>query len=227
MTIEVEDVLRINVVLAGISLLGEQSQRDKFAGLVGVEVGVQELPENLAPPWAIPDAPLGSSMPEIRLNLPKERITLQAKTSATTIERQYPSVGDLERLAEVTSIAIDSTGATTSTLLAFGFNIDWICRQDQEQASAKYIAERLFSEKWRTIVGWSLVGERSFLTFADGDTTRTFRVEPRANDLPGRRIYLNLNLHRDRQEIPERGEIWQSLQEIWDNAQMLTQLLGS
>ena len=44
MTIEVEDFLRINVVLAGIHLLSEQSQRDKFASLVGVEVGTQEHP---------------------------------------------------------------------------------------------------------------------------------------------------------------------------------------
>ena len=227
MTIEVEDFLRINVVLAGIHLLSEQSQRDKFASLVGVEVGTQELPDTIAPPWSVPGSPIAGTMPEIRLHLSKERITFQGKTSATTIERQYPAFSDLERLAEVASIAIDSTGLTTSTLLAFGFNIEWICRQEQEQSSTQVIAEKLFSHKWRTIADWSLAGEKGTLVFVNGDTSRALRVEPRANYVSGRRIYLSLNLHRNRQEIPERGEIWKSLQEIWNNAEMLTQFLDS
>ena len=38
MPIEFQEVLKANVVLAGVVLLGEKSHRDKFAGLVDTEI---------------------------------------------------------------------------------------------------------------------------------------------------------------------------------------------
>ena len=106
MTIVFEDVLRINVVLAGVHILSEQFQRDRFASLVGVEVGTQPIPDPLTPPWSAAGFPTGGTISEFQLQLLKERITLLVTKSKTTIERLYPAHSDLERLSEVTSMTL-------------------------------------------------------------------------------------------------------------------------
>ena len=49
------------------------------------------------------------------------------------------------------------------------------------------------------------------MVYQAGIHTLTFRVEPRVNDVSGRRIFLNLNQHTDAQIMPTKELIWKAL----------------
>ena len=234
MPIELEDVLKANVVLLGVALLGEQHQRDKFAGLVGTEIISETLiSSEMLISGAVPLRPTIGSPTNVAetglvLNLHRDRIQLISAPSRTSIERQYPTFDDLERLAEVGGYAIDLTDLRGQTPIVFGFNIEAVYRQTEETPSERYLAERLFSHRRFGIEEWSLVGGGGKLSFEGNDGRWTFTVEPRGNDPSGRRVYLSLNLHRDRQQAPNREGILISLQEMWRRSQdFATQLDAS
>ena len=218
MPIELQDVLKTNVVLLGVVLLGEQQQRDKFAELVGTEITSEVLISGSIPPRPTIGSPANVPETGLVLSLHRDRVQLVSAPSRSSIERQYPTFDDLERLAEVAGYAIDLTDLGEQTPIAFGFNVDLIYRQTEEKSSERYIAERLFPHQRFGIEEWTLVGGGGKLSFEGNGARWNFTVEPRANDPSGRRVYLSLNLHRDRQHVPNREEILVSLQEIWDRS---------
>ena len=227
MAIEFQEVLKANVVLAGVVLLGEQSQRDKFTSLVETEIISEVLVGGPIPSGAVIGGPANNADTELVMTLHRDRIQLVAAQSRTSIERQYPSLADLERLADVTGHAIESTDSPETPPTAFGFNLDLIYRPTESRPSANYIAELLFSNKSFGFEEWNLVGGAGKLTFEGNGALWTFTLEPRGNDQSGRRVYLSINLHRNEQRFPSREEILCSLTEIWEHSRTFATLLDS
>ena len=215
MSIEFQDVLKASVVLAGVVLLGDQHQRDNFADLVDTEIMSETVVTGPATPAALPGIPASATETGFVMTLPKDRIQLVSGASRTSIDRQYPTLEDLERLAKVAGHAIEVTNLEGQVPIAYGFNIELIYRQTEEKPSEQYIAERLFPNHQFGIEDWTLVGGGGKLSFEGNDARWNFAVEPRANDASGRRVFLSLNLHRNKQQIPNSDEILDSLHEIW------------
>ena len=215
MAIEFQEVLNTGVVLAGVALLGEEQQRDKFADAVQSETHweliVQEPQPGIGGPTNVGET-------GVALHLLKDRIRLISTSSRASIDRQYPLLDDLVRLAEVAGHAIDHTSFEGQTLIAIGFNIQLIYRPSEETPSERYIADRLFSHRCFANEEWALVGGGGKLSFEGQGARWNFTVEPRANDSSSRRIFLSLNMHRDTQQIPNREEILSSLQEVWNRS---------
>ena len=215
MTIEFQDVLKANLVLVGVVLLGEQEQRDKFAEKVNTEITVEMFASGPVPSLPTVGSPAGMAETGLMLNLHKDRIQLISTPVRASIERQYPTFEDLDRLAQVASYAIDISNLEGQEPRAFGFNIDLVYRQSREKLSEKYIAERLFSRATFGFEEWDIVGGGGKISFESNNARWNFTVEPRANDSTGERVYLSLNLHKDKQETPDQEEILRSLQEVW------------
>ena len=217
MSIEFQDVLKASVVLAGVVLLGDQHQRENFADLVDTEIMSEMVVTGPATSPTLPGSPASVAETGLVLTLLRDRIQIEfvSAPSRTSIQRQYPTFDDLERLAEVAGHAIEATNLEGQAPVAYGFNIELVYRHTEEKPSEQYIAERLFSYTQFGPDDWTLVGGGGKLSFEADDARWNFGVEPRSNDSSGRRVYLSLNLHRNKQQIPNKDEILSSLREIW------------
>jgi hypothetical protein len=218
MPVEFQDVPKATIVLAGVVLLGEQPQRDKFADLVDTEIMSEMVVSSPVPTGPTPGSPANIGEAGLVLTLHRDRIQVISAPSRTAIERQYPSFDDLERLADVAGHAIEATELEGQRQIAYGFNIELVYRQGEEVSSEQYLAHRLFSNRQFGIENWPLVGGGGKFSFEGNNARWNLAVEPRANDNSGKRIYLSLNLHRNSQQVPNREEILDSLREIWERS---------
>ena len=218
MPVEFQDVPKATIVLAGVVLLGEQPQRDKFADLADTEIMSEMVISGPVPAGPAPGSPANVGEAGLVLTLHRDRIQVISAPSRTAIERQYPSFDDLERLAEVAGHAIEATELEGQRQIAYGFNIELVYRHGEEVSSDQYLAHRLFSNRQFGIEDWPLMGGGGKVSFEGNGARWNFTVEPRANDTSGKRVYLSLNLHRDSQEVPSREEILDSLREIWERS---------
>ena len=110
MPVTIQDVLKINIVLLGIGLLKEPDELKAFR-------------ESVASDVIVSGAGLAIGMPGAetarRVTMNRDRIELDLSPSLSVIGRDYPAYGDLDRLAEVVSYALDNTnlkGSSASVL---------------------------------------------------------------------------------------------------------------
>lgn len=219
MPIEFLDALRANIVLVGITLLGEQPRRDIFAEMVDTEIDLQQVASGILP--------LAPGETGLSIQLRKDHIRIDSLPSRTVIEKEYPAFDDLERLAEIAGYAISLTNLEEQTLTAFGFNLDLVYRPGGEESAASYLAERLFPHQGSALEGCALVAGVGRLVFKGADGQWMFTIEPRGNDPSARRVFLGLNLHKDEPRIPSQEEILGSLQQAWRHLRdFATQLDG-
>ena len=215
MPVEFGDVLKANIVLAGVALLGQQAQRDELAK-TGVEFDLESVISGQSPLPPLLTGATANVESGVALNLRRDRILVLSLPTRTLIEREYPAFDDLERLTEVAGQAIDLTDLGEQKLTAFGFNVDLLYRPPGDMPSDKYLGERLFPHLQSPIEGSVLVGGGGRVTFDAGEGIRwTATVEPRANDPSGLRVFLSLNLQKNRQQVPNRTEILDSLRQAW------------
>ena len=215
MTAEIQDVLKANLVLVGVKLLNSQDEVQRFSDSVGTDV---VLGTNLFPgvPIPLPDV----SVQETSLTLNRDRIVIHTSQNRTSIEREYPSFEDLERLSKVAGYAIDHTeGFASQSLRAIGYNIDLVYDQTSGKPAVGYLGDRLFNPDIPGKEGWQLAGGNGRLTFSD-DVGRLWNIsiEPRFNERTGSRIFMSLNAHKDNPEKPNKDDIRHYLQEAWEQA---------
>lgn len=224
MPINIQDILKINIVLGGVRLLPEPHQHDAFIASIDTDVVARQ------PVMALPAGFPGGfqEADELTFALPKDRIELSCQPSQSVAEREYPAtIDDLDRLAEITSQAIALTEPTGQTPVAYGFNIQMVYLTSAEEPSGEYLAKRLFRQL--DLGKWSLTGGSGHLSFrASSDALYNFTVEPRFKDPVSQKVFLSLNLHKDRPEMPDQDELVISLRDIWVRCQQFaTQLDGS
>lgn len=216
MAIEVDDVLRVSLVLAGTRLLEQQHQRERFIRQVGVDVQFDVLPDPMLPlPVQMPGTRPSNADYEMRLL--KERVSVRVTQGNTIFEQEYPTEDDLSRLAEVAQMGIQSSNALGTTIAAYGCNFEMVFSQDSPKNSSEYLAHKLLSPKWQQYGVFPLAGGHGQVVFQSDKITLTFRVEPRVSDPTNHRIFIRLNQHSDQQLMPNGEVICKALELGWSN----------
>ena len=90
MAVEIQDVVKANLVLVGLRLLNSPEQIERFGKAIrsDVQIAGAGLVANIAS---------GLTEPGLTLGLNRDRITLDLSQSRSTVNREYPSRGDLSR----------------------------------------------------------------------------------------------------------------------------------
>ena len=219
MALITEDVLQANLTLVGVRLVNTSDEREAFREGVGTEVVTTEA--GLA----------GSDdVLERTHNLSRDRITVVGNPDRTVIVREYPEKSDLERLAQVAAMAIESTNIDEHGLRAFGYNIELICESDSKDLALRYLADHLFTPHILRDDKSRLTGGAGRLFYEKSGRRWQARLEPRFNDETTSKIFASLNLHNSGQDLafPTVDNISDSLTLVWDEVHdLLIRLDGS
>ena len=212
MPVDVQDVLKINIVFVGISVLNDPGKVAAFSKAVGAEV--LRAGEEIGIVGGL--SPAASAIGQ-RLALQRDRISIGSSPDSTMIEREFPLESDLQRLAEVADEAL--RGREGEELpRAFGYNLELVYDQDSGSPAFQYIGKRLFREDTFAPEGWSLAGGAGRLVFVSAAGRWTVHIEPRLGDTSSSRVYLNLNFHKEEQRLPDREEMLRTFQHVWSQS---------
>ena len=207
-------ILKINLVLVGLRLLDTRQETFTFSRAAASEV--METAPRVAG---------GPSTYSRRLELQMERIAIDLLPDYTTIECEYPARGNLDRLAEIIGLAVYHTDRKGVEPTALSYNIDLYYDQYSGQPALHYLGSRLFNKKDLDIPETELIGGSGRLVFKSATEQWTFSIEPRFNDSETSRVFLNVNLHKVENRLPESTEIKKSFEEIWEQALEFSQRL--
>ncbi len=205
------DVVTTNLVLVDVDLLNQQDEFERFRAKLDVDLRLEV--------GLITNISSGQTEPSRKITLDRERIALSLSPSRSSITREYPDRPDLERLSQVSALAIESTDLAGHVPRAFGYNIELVFDQDSGQPAIQYIGKRLFGCQSLGEAGWELIGGIGRLIFADATSRWTVNLQPRFDDTDTSRVFMSLNLHRDEQRLPNEEEIRHSLMEAWTKAE--------
>lgn len=221
MSIDVQDVLDVNLTLVGVELLNSPEGVGAFRQSVRSEI--TEVTTGIAIPVS---APAELPIQRQQFDLEKERISVAVYSERSAVSRAYPSQpDDLERLAEVASLAIDNTNVEGQELRAYGYNIDLVGQMTAGLTVNQLVATRVFGSDFHRKVGGEIVGGVVRATFeADGEIWN-MRLEPRMNDDSGSKIFVSLNLHKQDAQIPVRASIVKSLRQVWEKVNEIVERL--
>ncbi|MDE0068768.1 MAG: hypothetical protein OXO48_03575 [Caldilineaceae bacterium] len=203
MSANIQDVLKVNIVLIGVNVLSDHNEFVAFSD--AVETDVVRVGEAF-----------GGAIGQ-RLALQRDRISIITSTEMTIVEREFPLEGDLKRLAEVANHALSLT-QTKGSPKSFGYNLELVYDQDSEDTALQHIGTRLFREDAFTPEGWELRGGGGRLVFDSSDERWTVQFEPRFNDMNSTRVFLSLNLHKQEERIPEPNEMLSDFNRVWSQS---------
>ncbi len=216
MTVKIQDVLKADLVLVGVELLKSSPEVDRFRQSLGADFRVGTgLATNESS---------GETHPMRSFALQRDRITLNSLQDRSMVVKEYPSLAspqtEWDRMAEVTTYAIESTDESNRKPRAFGYNCEWIFEITDDQTAASFLGSRLLGRDIPARETWGLIGGAGTLMFSDGNRRWTLQAQPRPNGDPeSKRIFLGLNLHIDEPRTPTLDEIRSSLAETWDAAE--------
>ena len=212
MSAAVQEVLKVELVLLDVGLLNTPFEIQEFRKAVNADVEVMGGGLLAGLP-----SPMAGFSHQISLN--RDRIVLDLAPSLSVIRREYPEKpADVERLAAVIAEAIRATNLHGDPS-AHGYNIDLTHDLPSAGPASRYLAELLFNaDNLPRGEGWELLGGSGRILFGEGDSRWQVTVEPRYRDTQASKIFLNLNLHRERAEMPGADEIEESLHEVWRRA---------
>ena len=210
MTVELQDILKVNLVLVGLRVLETEAEIQAFQIGAGAEVATRPLP--------VPDPPLV-------LALERERIALETSAQRTVVQQSYPDVADFGRIARIATLAFESTAGISQDLtVVHGYNIDAVFRQVSGLDSLAYLAQRLFDPVLSRKLGWDLAGGTGNLSFVESTGRRwSFNVEPRAFDMQTG-IFVSTNSEVT-QPIPSQDEIERALHDCWEQTKRFIAVL--
>ena len=205
MAVKIQDVLKADIVFAGVGLLRTQQSLDAFLASVDMEPLVEPL--NVGP---------NIQVPGIRIAFNRERISVVLSQGRSIVVQEYPDLTGLNQLAEIARTAIDQTPPSEEILVAVGFNIELVYDQESGMTASAYIADRLLSEDAFKSDGWQLTAGAN-RTVIDANGPRiTQSVAPRFNDASTTKIFASLNLHTETNQMPHHSEIVASLRYAWE-----------
>ena len=210
MPVNIQDVLKVNIVIVGVNILTSPKEFEAFSREVGTEVTEErvEIGNELTPVV---------SVVRRNLSLKRDRIIIGCLPDKTIVEREFPSKDSLNRLAEVAgkALQISSEGGTPR---AFGYNLELIYDHDVGVSAFHYIGERLFREGTFSPEGWELAGGAGRLLFNSDAGRWTIQIEPRFNDENASRVFLNLNFHKEEGRLPNKEEMLSTFHQVWEQS---------
>ncbi len=203
MAVELQDILKANLILVGQRLLTTEEEVQAFQLEAGTEVVIRPATQE----------------PVLVLALDRERIVLETSPRRTVIQYNYPEVADFGRLAQVIALAIEKTAEPLKDSgLAYGYNVDAVFSQDSELPSFTYLARRLFDSTLSARLGWVITGGTANVSFTESTGKRwNITVEPRAFDVQAK-IYLSVSMELESPLTSDRDEIEQSFLHCWEQA---------
>jgi len=215
----VQDVLKTNLVMAGVRLLSSQEEQRQFDRQVGTEV--------LKASASIPlDIPLLTGPQELelaqKLRLDRDRIELEIVGNQTLISMEYPSKDTLDRLAEVAVLAIRSSNIADHNLSAVGFNLEVVYNQDSEPSAYEFLTKRLFAPNLFQAAGYQIRGGAAKLLLTRGEEVWNVTLEPRFNNPEESRLFASFNLHQNTNRMPKPDSIKPTLESVWEQAHLVT-----
>ena len=219
MSLQIEDILKLNLVLVGIQLLSSDEEASVFDAEVDSEVlesVAQGIEVNFGPSGLSASVPQ-SPAPRV-LSLEKDRIMLDLNPGRSTITRNYPDEASLGTLSQIASLAIAASNLTGQELRAFGFNIEAVYRLTSEENAVQFLASRILVPNLFRQTGFQLVGGSPRLRLERDGNLWNFTIEPRLGDPNSNRIFISLNLHVEGDTMPSEGDIRESLKQVWDQA---------
>ncbi len=221
MAATVRDVLKVNIVLVGIGLLRQPQEVKEFQESVGTEMTTSTAGVVFGTAQAAPE-------PSVTHALNRDRITLELSPSRSTVNREYPLLEDLARMAEVAGLAISRTDIGESRPRAYGYNIELVFDQTSGKPAIEYLSDRLFRKDLAASMGWQPQGGAARLFFHDQESRWSLSLEPRFQDEGSGRVFVSANRHYENPRLPDGDEIQQALNTLWDQAhQFIQQLDGS
>lgn len=218
MAIIVQDVLKANLVLAGVRLLSSPKEQRSFDQQAGTEV--------LKASASIPiDIPLLTGPQELelaqKLRLDRDRIEIEVVGNQTFIGMEYPSNETLGRLAEVAVLAIRSSSIADHNLSAVGFNLEMVCTQDSGLSAYEFLTNRVFAPNLFQAAGYQIRGGAAKLLLTRGEEIWNITLEPRFNNPEENRLFASFNLHQNTNRMPKPDTIKPTLESVWDQAHLI------
>ena len=227
MDLQVEDIIKMNVVLAGVQLLASPVEKAAFSVSVNAEVR-----EALTEGFAVSFGPSGIStlQPSVAkpsiLALQKERITLDLAPGLSSISREYPEKSDIERLAEVASLAMSHSDLRSQELQAYGFNLEVVCGLPYGRTVIEFLTSNVYDANITRNVRYQLAGGTSRIIFMSEDSRWELGIEPRFGDVSSNKIFMTLNLHKQTGLLPSSEDLRKSLYCVWEHAQVFASIFG-
>jgi hypothetical protein len=207
MAVKIEDILQINLVLVGLSLLNTAQETSNFRRAVGTEVLTTE-------------AGIGNEVVNRTHTLSRDRITIAGSPDRTSVIREFPRPDELDRLAYVAAMALENTDLSAHELIAFGYNLEIVYEGTPPEQAISYLGKRLFRSDVLQNGQTNLAGGSAKLFFVKDNRYWQVALEPRLNDQSTTRIFAGVNLHRPEQDVSllTESEIKTSLELVWSEA---------
>lgn len=227
MDLQIEDILKIDLVLVGVQLLSGPGEKARFDETVGTEVS-EALTEGIAvsvSPSGI--SPIMPPPPQPRiLTLQKERITLDLAPGRSSISRDYPDEGAIERLAEVADYAICFSNPHGQDLRAYGFNLEAVCELPPDKTAFQFLASNIYAPNIACNPEYALTDGSPRMSFQRGNDRWNVAVEPRFRNADGSKVFMSMNLHVASNVMPRGEVIYNSLRLAWDHASIFVDIFS-
>jgi len=218
MAIQILEVLSVNVVLVGSELLKTPEEIAACGAAIDREIHTQD--------GAFIDVTLkGISSPGKILRLPRDRIIMEISPIRSKVTKEYPSsIDDVSYVARIFACALASAIDRDLAVTAYGFNIAMIFSSDSSNEGAlSYLGQKIFTRPVFAPNQWHSIGAQGKWIFQDGDRQWTLTFEPRLQDPSTSKIFLDINLHITKREIPEEFEVELGLRELWEKSHSLVE----
>ena len=213
MATKIEDVLQINLVLVGVSLLPTDENRTNFRNEVATEIVTTEVG-------------IGPETVNRTVAVGRDRIVINVLSDRSSIAREYPEKKDIDRLTEVAHLAIKHSDVKDAELRAFGYNLELVYEPIPTEPAILYLSKRLFKENLFNDAGAQLQGGAARLFFEMSGNRWTASFEPRLQDLAASRIFASFNIHHsDLTNVPTENDIKSSMILMWDEAKPINRFI--
>ena len=220
MAVRVDDVLSVNVVLAGIELLKTAPEVDACSGAIGSE---------LIEDGAFIDA--FAQMPPVRgrvLRSPRERLLLEVSELRSRVTKEYPAaIDDVALVARVAAQAIANTTVQHPVVSAHGFNFTMVYSPESGEDALRYLGRRIFAPPAFVPEGWSSLGGHGKLKFQDEGREWTISLEPRLQASNTSKVFLGINVHVPEAGVPPEDRMETQLRALWEQAHTLIEAIDA
>ena len=167
--------------------------------------------------------PSNVAEPGRSIALNRDRIELELSASRSTISREYPTVAELARLAEVISAAFHASRLGFEDLWTYGYNFEMTYDLPTGASAFRHVGRSLFGAL--TLGGSPLGGAGNVVIEEDGDVW-DLTLESRFRDRDTSTVFVRLNLHREQQPLPTQEAIEMEFESVWKQAERFVNRLN-
>ena len=220
MPVRVEDVLSVDIVLAGIDLLKTPAEIAACSAAIG-----RELHQDGAFLDAVPQvAPVAGRV----VRLPRERILVKASALRSRVTKEYPAdIDDVAFVARAAAQALASSTVQEPVVTAHGFNFAMVYSTKSGEDALRYLGRKIFAPPAFVPQEWTLLGGQGKLKFQDGPRQWTVTLEPRLQVPDTPKVFLDINLHVSEAGIPQEDEMKTQLRALWEQAHTLIEAIDA